>query len=290
MNLTATTFFCGAAPEILWLYTTIKILFLVPSNFYTKYKRKTHWYMVDMCWAILYMSCVCGLIAFILCFVKPELFEESKAWWINGFYAYFGFACGPIGLYIIWNQESNLMVFHSKEHISSVFIHLAPMYTAWALRWHHTEFRETWPMMADISKSVEIASNNATFFEFVWPSFIVYMAWWIPYAIWLLFCGLRLEKQGYEIGFTYFATFGVGKIAHYLTCKKVPEDNKIGGAISYLFVHLVGIYVPSICFCYLFFISYWANVILVFASLSFATYRGAKYYEYLMVGAFEKIL
>lgn len=85
------------------------------------------------------------------------------------------------------------MVFHSLEHISSVFIHLAPMYTAWALRWYHTRFRETWPQMNEISIYVENESEKATFIEYVWPSFILYMAWWVPYCIWLLSCGLKLE-------------------------------------------------------------------------------------------------
>jgi len=144
--------------------------------------------------------------------------------------------------------------------------------------------------MAQISHTVEKASDNATFYEFVRPSFIVYMAWWIPYSIWLLSCGLKLEAQGYEIGFTYFATFGVGKVAHYLTCKKVAADSKVGSAISFLFVHMICIYIPSICLCYVFFINYWANFVLVFVSLALSTWRGANYYEYLMVGAFEKIL
>jgi hypothetical protein len=78
------------------------------------------------------------------------------------------------------------MVFHSQEHISSVFIHLAPMYTAWALRWHHVQFRETWPLMAHLSHALEKAEETTTFGEFVWPCFIVYMMWWIPYAIWML--------------------------------------------------------------------------------------------------------
>lgn len=103
MNLVVTTFLAGIAPEVLWLYTTIKILILVPSNLYTKYKRKTHWYMVDMCWAILYVGCLLGIVLLIFNIAAPHLFEESKTFWINAFYAYFGFACGPIGLYVVWN-------------------------------------------------------------------------------------------------------------------------------------------------------------------------------------------
>ena len=290
MNLAITSFLCGAAPELMWLYTTVKILILVPTVFVTKYKRKTHWYMVDMCWAILYGSCLMGITMFILNYTKPELFLENIEFFINGFYAYFGFACGPIGLYVIWNQESNLMVFHSQELISSVFIHLAPMYTAWALRWHHTQFRETWPLMKHLSLALEKAEETTTFEEFVWPSFIVYMIWWIPYAIWLLTYGLKLEEQGIEIGYTYFATFGVGKVANFLTCGKVPVDSKYGGVISYLFVHFAFIFVPSICICYIFFISYHLNLALMIIAGMLTVHRGAKYYNYLMVGAFEKIL
>jgi len=55
------------------------------------------------------------------------------------------------------------MVFHNMEHISSVFIHLAPMYTAWTLRWHKAAFREMWPNMAQMSLAVEKAEETTTF-------------------------------------------------------------------------------------------------------------------------------
>jgi len=103
MNLAITSFLCGAAPELMWLYTTIKICTLVPAVFITKYKRKTHWYMVDMCWVILYFSGIMGIGMLILNYMDPEFFMEHIEFFINGFYAYFGFACGPIGLYVIWN-------------------------------------------------------------------------------------------------------------------------------------------------------------------------------------------
>jgi hypothetical protein len=73
MNIIVSTFLAGVAPEVLWLYTTVKILFLVPSNFYVKYKRKTHWYMVDMCWVITYISAVMGILMLIFNFVNSEL-------------------------------------------------------------------------------------------------------------------------------------------------------------------------------------------------------------------------
>jgi hypothetical protein len=140
MNLALTSFIAGRFPGYMWLYTTAKIGTLVPMVFITKYKRKTHWYMVDMCWVILYLSAIMGCSLVAINFINPGLLMENEWFFRNCMYAYFGFACGPIGLYVVWNCESNLMVFHSQEHISSVFIHIAPMYTAWCLRWHHKEF------------------------------------------------------------------------------------------------------------------------------------------------------
>jgi hypothetical protein len=34
--------------------------------------------MVDMCWAILYISCIMGILMLIFNFAHPELFEKSK--------------------------------------------------------------------------------------------------------------------------------------------------------------------------------------------------------------------
>jgi hypothetical protein len=70
----------------------------------------------------------------------------------------------------------------------------------------------------------------------------------------------------------------------------VSVDSKYGGAISYLCVHFLFIFVPSILICYLFFISYWANLSLMIIGGMLTVHRGSKYYNYLMVGAFEKIL
>jgi len=103
MNLAMTAFICGYAPEAMWLYTTVKISILVPKVLIHKYPRKTHWYMVDMCWAILYFSWGMGVSMFMLNFFAPHLFMEYPDLFIQSSYAYFGFACGPIGLYIIMN-------------------------------------------------------------------------------------------------------------------------------------------------------------------------------------------
>jgi hypothetical protein len=77
--------------------------------------------------------------------------------------------------------------------------------------------------------------------------------WWVPYSLWLLCHGVNLPEKGYETGYQYFATFGVGKIANYVTCGVVPADSKYGGVVSYLFMHALCIFLPSICVCYIFF-------------------------------------
>ena len=189
------------------------------------------------------------------------------------------------------------MVFHSAEHIASVFIHIAPMSTAWCLRWHHEEFREAWPLFANLSRALEADEATATFGDLFWPTFYVYLAWWIPYSLWLICHGIDLpETRGVDTGYSYFARsklfikFGVGKLVHYATCGIVSVESKYGGLMSFLIFHAVGIFLPSICICWIFFISYEANLALCIVSVALATYRGAKYYEYLMIGAFEKIL
>ena len=112
MNLGFISFLSGFAPAYMWLITTLKVGVLVPLVFVTKYKRKTHWYMVDMCWVILYMSALAGCSLLVIYFTNPDLAMEYEGLIRNAMYAYFGFACGPIGLYVVWNCESNLMVFH----------------------------------------------------------------------------------------------------------------------------------------------------------------------------------
>lgn len=70
----------------------------------------------------------------------------------------------------------------------------------------------------------------------------------------------------------------------------VSKDSKYGGVVSYLFFHMFVIFLPSISICWIFFCSYWLNLAFCMTSVGLSTYRGAKYYNYLMIGAFEKIL
>jgi hypothetical protein len=137
---------------------------------------------------------------------------------------------------------------------------------------------------------MEVHQAHNTFGDLFWPTFYVYLLWWVPYSIWLICHGVNLPEKGYETGYQYFATFGIGKIANYATCGIVSEDSKYGGVLSYLFFHFIGIFLPSICVCYIFFMNYTLNLLFCILCVALSTQRGAKYYNYLMCGAFEKIL
>jgi hypothetical protein len=118
---------------------------------------------------------------------------------------------------------------------------------------------------------MEVHQENNTFGDLFWPTFIVYLMWWVPYSLWLLCHGVNLPEKGYETGYQYFATFGIGKIANVLSCGVVSEDSKYGGVLSYLFFHFVGIFLPSICVCWIFFTNYTLNLLFCILCVALST-------------------
>ena len=91
--------------------------------------------MVDMCWIVLYLAALMGLFLFIGVFTNTDIDAEGQVqeFMIDGYFAFFGFAIGPIGFYTMMNSQ---LTFHNFENIASLYIHLMPMLTAYCLRWN----------------------------------------------------------------------------------------------------------------------------------------------------------
>ena len=244
-----------------------------------KIKAKTNWYMVDMCWVVLYLAALLGLYLFIGSLTRPDaqVGEKVQDFMINGYFAFFGFALGPVGFY---TATSCAMTFHNFEHVASVYIHLMPMLTAFCLRWNSEAFRASYPMYKNLSlKLDEFEGGAATYWVFVRPAFVVYGVWWLIYSLWLIFHGLGLPAKGYDTGFNYFNTGNkLGKMVHKMSCKKISEDNIKTTLAFYLFGHFAFIFVPNVSLSYLIFHSYWFNTIWLAVVIIVVIYRGQTYY------------
>ena len=125
-------------------------VFLIILLTVVKIKAKTNWYMVEMCWTILYLATLMGLYLFIGVFTHTDTDADGQVReiMIDGYFAFFGGANGPIGLYTMTMCQ---LTFHNYEHIANLYIHLMPMLTAYCLRWNSEAFRESYPMYKHIS-------------------------------------------------------------------------------------------------------------------------------------------
>ena len=98
-----------------------------------------------MCWIVLYLAALMGLYLFIGVFTNTDTDADGRVReiMINGYFAFFGGANGPIGLYTMMKCQ---LTFHHFEHVATLYIHLMPMLTAYSLRWNSEAFRESYPM------------------------------------------------------------------------------------------------------------------------------------------------
>ena len=74
---------------------------------------------------------------------------------------------------------------------SSVFIHLSPSLISWSFRWFTSDVIAAYP---SIFKPMSVAAvESVTLVDMLNPFVCVYMAWMVPYTIWL-WCGGMYES------------------------------------------------------------------------------------------------
>lgn len=85
--------------------------------------------MFDLCWVMNFSFLLVLLIMAIT--DLNTISSETRSRIVK---IIFGFTCGPLG----WSVAlfSNALVFHSVDHISSLFIHITPMLMIYTFRWH----------------------------------------------------------------------------------------------------------------------------------------------------------
>jgi hypothetical protein len=174
-------------------------------------------YYLDFCW-IMNVTGVCLLFLFI---VLANDRVDATATIIpvgvrrNIFLAGFGIFVGPVFLASMV-LPFVAFLFHDVNTMANLIIHLMPSMAMYNLRWHGTKLYETYPTFFNLQYLNEMASQGhgadgspvgqLPFWAGIgrssvaWNAGLVYLAWWIPYTVFMLTVGLRLPVQSMDKG------------------------------------------------------------------------------------------
>ena len=102
--------------------------------------------------------------------------------------------CGPLGGAAVF--LGNSLIFHSPEHWSSLCIHLFPTLVLFTLRHNSEAVLTAWPGLFDLHYF-----NDIPPWQFFVSGSVFYVAWFIPYFLWMTMSGLSLPARGHDTVF-----------------------------------------------------------------------------------------
>lgn len=108
-NILISGYIIGGYPHIFHYWYTGQLLYLLPIRYYTFYKRDFHLFLADLCYAVN-----------ILCMCTIWLCPRSTRLFIGTYCLAFGNNAISITM---WRS---LMIFHSLDKVTTVFIHVMP--------------------------------------------------------------------------------------------------------------------------------------------------------------------
>ena len=118
LNVSLTCYVVGAAPQLFYLWHTLKSISLTTLRWYTFRYEGKHFLLLDFCY-------FANALSLIYLWAAPN---SARA-----FQVLFMVSNGPLAWSVLTFSQS--LVFHSHAHMTSVFIHVSPMLLTHALRW-----------------------------------------------------------------------------------------------------------------------------------------------------------
>ena len=179
VNVALTTYILGLAPTRFYIWHTPKSLVLVLLRYLKFRKLKKHYLLYDFCyWA--------NLLTLAFVWLLPR---SSTA-----FAIVFLCANGPLAWSILAFDQST--IFHSQQHMTSVFIHVSPMLLTFGLRWASADALAGTgfaPCAAD-------GCDAESALGLLWVATSRFYVWWVLFYYWWVFvvCDKRVRERGYQ--------------------------------------------------------------------------------------------
>lgn len=270
LNVVLTALVLFKYPEHLWLFYGAKCIVLIPAWLFQMIRLYNGaLFILDYCWVA--NICFCLYMALSVFNVIPASLQPRF------FLVFFASALGPLGWACILLH--NGLVFHNIEKISSLFIHFTPIVVSLTIVYYQEKLATAWPDR--FPGATEL--GEFTMLDVYLHGLMFYMAWWIPYTLWLASVGIYAPDHGRATVYNNL----------YIKHKSVFEKTKLksvrSNAMFYLVTHLVLVNVGLLwaALCFRFLILHFAFGLLVFFS---AAWNGAGYYEYLIANSYTKVV
>jgi len=279
----------GVYPQHFWLLYLIEALYFVPIKFIQMIRAVPNegFYYLDFCWIMNFG----GIIALIVLMFGGGTFPE----WVHRalFLTSFGVSCGPLlaaDLAMPWIA----LIFHDVSSMTSLFIHIYPPLLLYSFRWRADEVKEAWPNTFRLDYDVDFfpAPGEVPFVQSIFGgSIILYLAWFVPYMIWLLSVGLALPQNGGKFDTVFHANMRNGLCVQFGTMfwKRPIELSIEQNRTNEFEMRDVGIYITGHVFGYvaaLLLLAYpcslsqYVHGSLLFICAVICTWRGAQRYTY----------
>uniref|UniRef100_A0A7S4CFW0 Glycerophosphocholine acyltransferase 1 n=1 Tax=Eutreptiella gymnastica TaxID=73025 RepID=A0A7S4CFW0_9EUGL len=76
--------------------------------------------------------------------------------------------------------------------MASLYIHMSPAVMSWTFRWYTDRILQAYGgERFSLPGLTEEVAASVTVFDIVLPGAMVYLAWMVPYTLWLLICGIH---------------------------------------------------------------------------------------------------
>ena len=214
VNVALTTFLVGAHPTSFFLWHSPKAVLLIVSRWvaFRREKPARHLLLLDFCYFANFLS-------LIYCWIWPRSHELFQVLFLA--------ANGPVAWSVLaFNQA---LVFHSWQHITSVFIHVSPMLLTYGLRWRaDPRFVICDGDCADAEPGVMLMSALTKFY-----------LWWLVlyYVVVFIFLGRYVKSRGFQTLFDRVSVSGpLAPLLRRLTRENESELQLIKKA-AYIAVH-----------------------------------------------------
>lgn len=291
----ATAFLIGKYPASVWIVYAAQALIILGWRFSVELRKtnpRTMLFFLDFCWMA---NIIIAFLAFVCLFeVLDKVLLGDIVPHVNlaDRYPDIGriiclIATGPLGASII--PLKNALVLHDIEQFSGCFIHLWPVFTTLSVRWNPALVMEKYPGLFDsLTGFHDSPAGESDLLELIKLGVVTYLAWWIPFTLWMLVHGRH--QSNLKTGWT---TVYLNLVMREATVRKVvgvrggDEDAIVSSAsgiaptLKYMAVHgaasTTSLVFSALCYKYM-----RLHLIYCIVLVCVSLYNASKRYEWML--------
>lgn len=292
MNTILITYTFGAFPQYFWILYSIETLILFPIRWSHQIHAKPlncKFYWLDFCWIANFLGNLFLGLIILADFIAPLRVDDEQR--LTLFCFFWGVGCGP--LLLAAGLLGNALVFHSVDHLASVFIHLFPSMGLYHMRWNKHLIQEAFPNLFYL----DYMDGLNVWTDIYLTAFGFYLIWWLLYTVWLLLYGIKAHDRSNDtifhanmrglIGQKIGSMHGISAEAHRERVIKNEFDKT--DALIYMGGHVASVTVALLvsipCFVY-----QWFHGLMIMFMATICVHNGAAKYTWFILKCYPKVI